>query len=176
VIKIKLGLVAIFLTFGLPLQAKEISAQGSEKASIKESVSINNFQGEPQWRRPIQHIKGQVLSEVGKITALVVLAEDYLVASGINSESDCRAPFTKKTFNGEIVICQQSDMSAFVIAENLKNAGAGGLILQATQLGMQTSQQFNSLPSICLTLDSYFLLKNWAKYSKPGTTFATIGR
>jgi len=176
VIKIKLGQVAISLIFGLLLQAKEVSALSREQVTIKENAPINKFQGEPEWRRPIQYIKGQVLSQAGKITALVVLAEDYLVAPGINSESDCRAPFAQKTFHGEIVICQQSDMSAFVIAENLKNAGAGGLILQATQLGRQTFQQFDSLPSICLTLDSYFLLKNWAKYSKPGTALATIGR
>lgn len=49
------------------------------------------------------------------------------------------------------------------------------MILQATELGLPIYQRFESLPSINLTLDSYFLLKNWVKHSKPGTTLATIG-
>ena len=169
----------MFLTSWLPLQAKEINKQASKplesEVAVETNVSISNFQGEPSWRRPLKRMQGQVLSQSGNITGLVVLAESYPTASGENSNSDCRELFANATFDGEIVICQQSDMAPNAIAKNLKNAGAGGLILQATQLGPQTYQRFDSLPSISLTLDSYFLLKNWVKYSKPGTTLATIG-
>jgi len=174
-------MVLMFLALCLPLQAKEKSTLsvatkpiGDKRTNIAK-ITMSNFQGEPSWRRPLKSMQGQVLSQSGHITGLVVLPENYSQASGSSHNSHCGETFAEGTFDGEIVICQQSDVPPDVIAANLKNAGAGGMILQATQLGLPVYQRFESLPSISLTVDSYFLLKNWVKYSKSGTTLATIG-
>lgn len=180
----KLGIVLVLLASCLPLQAKDINALSVEQSAneIKDKttnvarITIRNFKGEPNWRRPLKRLQGQLLSQSGNVTGLVVLGEDYseISSDGKGRNSHCGDQFPKGTFDGEIVICQQSALLPKAIAENLKDAGAGGMILQATQLGHPIYQRFESLPSVSLTLDSYFLLKNWVKYSKPGTTRATI--
>lgn len=151
------------------------NASLENKLQIEEQSFISNFQGEPNWRRPPQKIAGNLLSSEGNVTALVVLAENYQIKDSLDNNKYCQKPFAKSTFNGEIVVCQQSDMPAHVIAENLEQAGASGLIVQAMSLKKITSDNINSIPSISTDLDAYFLLKNWVNYSKPDTAIATIG-
>ncbi len=142
---------------------------------VTKSVSfISNFQGEPNWRRPPKNITGKLLSEQGRVTALVVLAENF-PATDTDNNKYCRKPFAKGTFQGEIVVCQQSEIASNVLAENLKEAGASGMIIQAMSLEIIDDTIVDSIPSVSANLDAYFLLKNWVNYSKPGTAIATIG-
>lgn len=166
----------------LLLQALELNTIGvqphlvlQKNVADGERTFISNFQGEPNWRRPPKNIAGHLLSKQGNVTAQVVLAENYQAEISSNKNKYCREPFAKGTFNGEIVICQQSDNSVNAIAENLKQAGAAGMIIQATSLENIESNTVEAIPSISLNLDAYFLLKNWVKFSEPGTAIATIG-
>jgi hypothetical protein len=177
------GITVLLVTTWLPLQANEVNSFRDIQTEHQESsidgastkLAISNFQGQPIWRRPINGIKATSLSSESNITALVVLADNYEAINAIHAPQLCADVYPENTFKGEIVVCQYSDVSVEVIAENLRNAGAGGLILQETKLQNTTSEPFGILPSVAVAFDSYFLLKNWVKYSEPGTAIATIG-
>lgn len=165
------------------LYAVELNSVGVQSTANVENKSaadkvltfISNFQGEPGWRRPPKSIEGTLLSAQGSSTALVVLAENFQTRGNNRSNKYCLEPFARGAFNGEIVVCQQSDASTDKIIENLKAAGASGVIVQAMSLKPIDTDVTESFPSVSANLDSYFLLKNWVKYSEPGTAIATIG-
>lgn len=165
------------------LYAVELNSVGVQNTANVENKSatdkvltfISNFQGEPGWRRPPKSIAGTLLSAQSSSTALVVLAENFQTRDNKRSNKYCLEPFAQGTFNGEIVVCQQSDIPTDKIIENLKAAGASGVIIQAMSLKPIDTDVTESFPSVSANLDSYFLLKNWIKYSEPGTAIATIG-
>ncbi len=166
-----------------PLLAVELNSIGVQESITQQSKNqivdtqtfINNFQGQPNWRRPPKNIVGKLLSRQGSTTAVVVLAENISVDDANSNNKYCQEPFSKGTFNGEIVVCQQSDFSTEKIVENVKAAGASGLIIQAMSLKEIDTPVIDSFPSVSADLDAYFLIKNWVNYSKPGTAIATIG-
>lgn len=177
----KLGIIMVFLAPWLCLHASELNKRDVQSSTIPTSkpnevlAYISNFQGEPNWRRPPKNIEANLLSDQGNVTALVVLAENYQDEAQSVNNKYCKEPFAKNTFNGEIVVCQQSDIASHLLADNLKAAGASGMIIQAMSLANKKDAIGNSIPSISLSVDSYFLLKNWVNHSKPGTAIATIG-
>ncbi len=136
---------------------------------------IDNFGGNERYR-PSEPIVGKSFS--GGITGEVVLAENYAdpdPSDDFNAAS-CNAPFPAGTFrDDQIVICERGDIPRVDKAKNVAAGGAGGFILQNVdyQVDNLVADSF-VIPGIQVKQSDRYKLKNWVRYSDPGTAIATI--
>lgn len=136
---------------------------------------IDNFGGNERYR-PSEPIVGKSFS--GGITGEVVLAENYAdpdPSDDFNAAS-CNVPFPAGTFrDDQIVICERGDIPRVDKAKNVAAGGAGGFILQNVdyQVDNLVADSF-VIPGIQVKQSNRYKLKNWVKYSEPGTAVATI--
>lgn len=100
--------------------------------------------------------------------AKIVYAGDYgfpLCGDGPADEATGRAainPFTPGTFNGEIVICDRGTYGRVEKGENVKEGGAGGMILvNDAPNGDSLIGDAHALPAVHISYANGNVLKNW---------------
>ena len=114
-------------------------------------VSLDSFSGGES--QPTSAIVGKGATQA--FTGKVVRAEDY-------GDAQCLTPFAENTFAGEIVVCERGSIARVRKGLNVKEGGAGGLIL------MNVSADANSLhadshllPAINIDMESGESLTAW---------------
>ena len=100
--------------------------------------------------------------------ARIVYAGDYgypLCGDGPADEATGKAvinPFTPGTFNGEIVICDRGTYGRVEKGENVKEGGAGGMILaNDAPNGDSLIGDAHALPAVHISYGAGNMLKNW---------------
>lgn len=142
------------------------------EAGIK---TLSNF-GVNSSYKPYKDIEGKSFS--GSITGEVVLAEDFPDPDPYDeySAASCNVPFPEGTFRADqIVLCERGDIARVEKAVNVAAGGAGGFILQNVRYDIDNVvAESYVIPGIHVPYSTRWSLRNWIKYSEPGTTTATI--
>ncbi len=95
------------------------------------------------------------LAATSEFTGKVVHASDF-------GDAACLNPFLEGTFNGEIVICERGEIARVRKGLNVKEGGAGGLILVNVEGGDTSINSDNHLlPAIHLNAANGVLLTDW---------------
>ncbi|GLX81678.1 S8 family serine peptidase [Thalassotalea eurytherma] len=88
-------------------------------------------------------------------TGTVVLAEDF-------GDAQCLTPFEEGTFNGEIVVCERGEIARVRKGLNVKEGGAGGLILINIEGGSATvNADTHLLPAIHVNATDGKTIVDW---------------
>ncbi|MEL7451124.1 MAG: S8 family serine peptidase, partial [Pseudomonadota bacterium] len=101
-----------------------------------------------------------------ELTAPVVYAADYPVGAPGDANFDqpeqCLEPFPAGTFNGEIVLCDRGSIARVGKGQNVRDGGAGGMILANTQGGAtSTNADVHVIPAIHVNADDGDSLRAW---------------
>ncbi len=139
-------------TIGAPGNAPWVTTVAAYTHSRSFSdITLDNFSGGEN--PPTQAIEGKSASK--EYTGKIVLAEDY-------GDAGCLAPFAENTFAGEIVVCERGLIARVRKGLNVKEGGAGGLILMNVDEEANTLHaDTHLLPAIHIDIDSGETLTNW---------------
>ncbi|MEM9055849.1 MAG: S8 family serine peptidase, partial [Pseudomonadota bacterium] len=100
------------------------------------------------------------------LNAPIVYAGDFPVGgpgdANFDQPEQCLEPFPPGTFNGEIVLCDRGSIARVGKGQNVRDGGAGGMILANTQGGAtSTNADVHVLPAIHVNADDGDALRAW---------------
>lgn len=97
----------------------------------------------------------------GGITAPIVYAGNY--DNGVDDTPEqCLVPFPEGTFSGEIVVCDRGQIARVAKGQNVRDGGAGGLVLANLDGAANTvNDDPHVLPSIHLAAEDAAVLRTW---------------
>ena len=167
-------------TIGSPSNAPWVMSVAAATHNRKFINSLINMSG-AATAAPANMVGKSVTSGYGP--ARIVYAGDYgypLCGDGPADEATGRAainPFLPGTFNGEIVICDRGTYGRVEKGENVKEGGAGGMILaNDAPNGDSLVGDAHALPAVHISYSNGNVLKNWvASGGQPtGTISGTV--
>lgn len=152
-------------TIGSPSNAPWVMSVAASTHNRKFINSLINMSG-GATAAPANIVGKSVTSGYGP--ARIVYAGDYgypLCGDGPADEATGRAainPFLPGTFNGEIVICDRGTYGRVEKGENVKEGGAGGMILvNDAPNGDSLIGDAHALPAVHISYANGNVLKNW---------------